>query len=58
MILHPNYNKDNLTSDLAIILFSRDATLSNKVAVVCLWNYDNSLDKLANQEGIVSCSCI
>jgi hypothetical protein len=58
MILHPNYNIYNLTSDLAIIFFSRDVTLSHKVAVVCLWNYDNSLDKLVNQQGTVSRSNI
>lgn len=54
MILHPNYNKDNLTSDLAIIIFGRDAILSSKVATICLWNFDNSLDKLVNQLGTVS----
>jgi Trypsin len=58
MIVHPNYNKDNLTSDLAIIFFSRDAVLNNKVSVVCLWNYDNSLEKLVNQVGTVSVTAI
>jgi hypothetical protein len=53
IILHPDYNKDNLTSDIALIIFSRDVNLNSKVAPICLWNGEKALGRLEGQLGTV-----
>ncbi|CAB3372954.1 Hypothetical predicted protein [Cloeon dipterum] len=53
LVIHPNYTKGELHSDIGLLIFNDGFELTEHVRPICLWNEDTSLDHIDGRLGVV-----
>ncbi|CAB3380755.1 Hypothetical predicted protein [Cloeon dipterum] len=53
LVIHPGFNLESNSNDIALVLFPRDFKITKKVIPICLWNEDYSLNRILDLTGVV-----
>ena len=51
--IHPDFDSDDLHSDLAVIKFKKPVNPAYNVAPACLWQGDDKLSSVVGKKGVV-----
>lgn len=51
IMVHPQYESQTFSNDIAVLTLKSPADITNFVRPVCLWDGEESLDRLVNKEG-------